>query len=291
MFDKLAEELKQARENASLTPEQVAAKIKIDLKFLHQMEKGDFSFLPDIYLRAFIKEYARMVGLNEELIVKKYVLAKEGKPIDQPEEPEPVKIQEQVSVVQKPAYHSKTISVEEPYNPEIKRSSIFKSNPILLAMIGVAGIASVILIIYFVFFKSGAEDIVTETPIEEVIKENKQRFVEEPVVDTIGNQVLPSDSLTLFFKANDSSWLKVTFDGIDTREFYLYKNKELEIKAANTFNLIIGNAGGLNVKLNNQPIEVNQKGKKVTRAVIDKNGVKYLEQVSTSVRDSSERVR
>ena len=71
MFSKLAEELKLAREKSQLTPEYIAQKIKIDLKFLRMMEKGDFTFLPDIYIKAFLKEYARMVGLDENLIIKK----------------------------------------------------------------------------------------------------------------------------------------------------------------------------------------------------------------------------
>jgi len=72
MFQQLAEELVKAREEIRLTSEQVAVKIKMDLKFLLKMESGDFSFLPDIYLTAFLREYAKCVGLNDQTILQKY---------------------------------------------------------------------------------------------------------------------------------------------------------------------------------------------------------------------------
>ena len=76
MLDKFAEELKQAREQNDLTLQQLAAKTRIDIKFLEQMEFGDFSFLPEVYARAFIKDYSKVVGLDEVRMLKKYDLAK-----------------------------------------------------------------------------------------------------------------------------------------------------------------------------------------------------------------------
>lgn len=70
MFQQLSDDLVKAREETRLTPEQVAVKIKMDLKFLLKMERGDFSFLPDIYLKAFLREYAKCVGLNEHTALK-----------------------------------------------------------------------------------------------------------------------------------------------------------------------------------------------------------------------------
>ena len=304
MFEKIAEELKQAREKAEITPEQIASKIRIDLKFLRKMEKGDFSFIPDIYMQAFLKEYAKAVGLDETLILKKYKLAKEGKPIEEAEIielPPPPKLETEKyeePVLRPPAtyYPPSQIKKEKipsiiDYNtyekPEPTTKSLIKKNQFYI-LTGV-GVALLLIIIYLLFIRKSSEEIITETPIEESIKENKQRFVEEeqkPVISDTTKSA--SDSLTLHFIAKDSSWLKVTFDGVNIKEYYLYKRNDLQIKAAQSFNLIIGNPGGLEVTLNDKPIDLKQKDKRVSRVIVDKSGVKFEDQ-QTTVKDQSAR--
>ncbi len=63
MLKKFTEELKEQRERAGITLQNVAAKTRIDIKFLEALEDGNFNFLPDIYVKAFIKQYAKFVGL------------------------------------------------------------------------------------------------------------------------------------------------------------------------------------------------------------------------------------
>jgi cytoskeletal protein RodZ len=275
MFDKLAEELKKARESLQLSPEQVASKIRMDLKFLLQMEKGNFSFLPDVYLKAFIKEYAKVVGLDDLLILKKYELAKEGKSIDQTETidlsvpPDITTPPKNNQIIEKAIVNGYSIDDGQTSKKINKNQSYIIVGAILIFFS---------LLVYYFFVIENSEEIITEIPYDELVSENKQRFIEETNIDSSENTTtIPSDSLTLHFIANDSSWLKVTFDGTNTKEFYLYKNKSLEVKALNSFNLLIGNANALTVKLNNEPIKINQKGKRVTRALVDKSGVKYIE--------------
>jgi cytoskeletal protein RodZ len=85
MLDKLADELKEARKKTGLSLLQVSAKSKIDLKFLEAMEKGNFSFLPEIYVKAFIKDYANIVDLNPDMMLKKYDAFKMGRNYEPPE--------------------------------------------------------------------------------------------------------------------------------------------------------------------------------------------------------------
>ena len=100
MFEELANELKTAREKNSMTLAQVANKSKIDLKFLEAMEHGDFAFLPDLYVRAFVKNFARTVGLDENKIYKKFEAARKGIPyVEEP--PEYHEILRQASEVSK----------------------------------------------------------------------------------------------------------------------------------------------------------------------------------------------
>ena len=69
MLDKFADELRQQRENSGLTLQQMATKTRIDLKFLEAIDQGNFSFLPDLYVKAFVKQYSQTIGLDENLII------------------------------------------------------------------------------------------------------------------------------------------------------------------------------------------------------------------------------
>ena len=89
MLDKLAEELKEARKKTGLSLLQISAKSKIDLKFLESMEKGNFSFLPEIYVKAFIKDFANIIDLDPALMLKKYDAYKMGRNYEEIKPPEP----------------------------------------------------------------------------------------------------------------------------------------------------------------------------------------------------------
>ena len=65
----------------------MAAITRIDIKFLEALDNGNFGFLPDLYVKAFIKQYAKAVDLDEQETVKKYEDALAGKYIEEEEEP------------------------------------------------------------------------------------------------------------------------------------------------------------------------------------------------------------
>ena len=70
MLNKFAQELKKAREKADITLQNLSARSRLDIKFLQSIEKGDFSFLPELYVKAFIKDYAKFVGLDVNETIK-----------------------------------------------------------------------------------------------------------------------------------------------------------------------------------------------------------------------------
>ena len=70
MLDKFADELRLQRESSGLTLQQLANKTRIDLKFLEAIDQGNFAFLPDIYVKAFLKQYAKTIGLDENITLK-----------------------------------------------------------------------------------------------------------------------------------------------------------------------------------------------------------------------------
>ena len=54
----------------------------------------------------------------------------------------------------------------------------------------------------------------------------------------------------------EDTWLKVIIDSQETNEYSLDPGDQLELEATQGYNLLIGNAGGIKLILNNKPLEV-----------------------------------
>jgi len=68
----LHEELKEIRLEKNITLEQIHEATKIHLEFLRKIEDGDFSIVPKPFLRAFLREYAEVVGIDPDRVIKRY---------------------------------------------------------------------------------------------------------------------------------------------------------------------------------------------------------------------------
>lgn len=116
MLDRFAEQLKKARLKKGLSLQQIAAKTRIDIKFLEAIDNGNFGFLPDLYVKAFIKQFAKSVDLDENETIKKYEDALAGKIID---DDEPKSLLEQKIEINRP----------EPKTADEKPTIVFNSAP------------------------------------------------------------------------------------------------------------------------------------------------------------------
>ncbi len=287
MLDKFAEGLRKARKKSGVTLQQIAQKSRIDLKFIEAIDKGDFGFLPEPYVKAFIKQYAINVGLDENDTLEKYEDAKEESLLkDQAEENSVVsEQQEQPSEQNKhrkrsvSTAHAKSFRRNFQDNDEDEPTNLFeglKRNKILLVSV-ISGIAVILfVIIYFLFLKSSSDIVVAEKPYDEVRKEN-QRYVKEYKLPEPEKPTSKVDSLTLAIQAADSSWFQIRVDNSMILEFVLYPNTTKIIKAAKGFKMIIGNTGDTRLKLNDKELKLTGKKKEVKYVFIDKSGLKYLQ--------------
>jgi len=286
MLEKFAEELKTARQNSQITLQQIAGKTRIDLKFLEYIEKGNFTFLPELYIKAFITEYARIVGLDEKLTIEKYEAAKQGKPYEKKEttgNKSDDKIEAEQYDENIKGIPASGVSNIKP-NLNFRRqgslineifSGMNKNMKIIITIS--AGIVLLFVVIYFTFLNNNSQIIVSEKPYEQVLKENKQRFEKEKAVEykkpSGVNQV---DSLSLLMHASDTSWVKIIMDGKHIEEFTLYPNTRKKLKALTGFIMTIGNSGAMSFSLNKKPLNFKGKNKRVEYISIDSTGLKYL---------------
>lgn len=283
MLNKFAEELKEARIKSEASIQQIASKTRIDLKFLENIENGNFSFLPDLYIKAFIREYAKFVGLDDQITLKKFEAARHGKQYDElgnteeevkktkpeKEEPSPKSRETLKKVPTFEAYNSSSSESEGSSKVDKKK----------MTMIGAAGGAVVLLIIiYFAFFNNSSEIVVPEKPYSEVVQDNQPRYVQDaPNKQTqeITNTTA-GDSLSLLVQTDDSSWIKVLLDSTRVVEYTLLPHTEKDIKALRSYKMIVGNASAIQFKLNNKLLKFTGNKHEVKYVSIDSTGLKYL---------------
>ncbi|MDD5362711.1 MAG: helix-turn-helix transcriptional regulator [Ignavibacteria bacterium] len=79
MLKKFGADLRRIREKHNITLHDIANKTRIHVTLLEKMEQGDFSFYSSTYIRAFLKQYAKCVGMKPDEILFNYEMAKSGR--------------------------------------------------------------------------------------------------------------------------------------------------------------------------------------------------------------------
>lgn len=290
MLKSFTNELKKTREEAGITLEGISAKTRIDIKFLKALERGDVHFLPELYVKAFVKQYAKAIGLDEDETMQRYLMAKDGKTlpnkenetIDSEIEETETKVQEsQDKKSEEQENKKKTLYSYSDENAKNNKSSksIMKKNLLVYLVSALVAVIGVVLI-YFLFVKDKGNNIVVEKPFDEVLQDTPKRFVNEKV-DQIPKESSPKDieELTLTLTNNDSAdsaWVFVVMDNKTSREFLLFPKTSQSFKAKSNFKFTLGNSGVIDLKINNEKIEFKKKRGAVRYYKLDKNGLERI---------------
>jgi cytoskeletal protein RodZ len=124
----LGQRLKDARNDKGLSLEEIQSITKIQKRYLHAIEEGNYELLPgNFYTRAFIKNYAEAVGLHGDELLEEYASEIPKANADVPESLPPRKMR-------RPSTPSKSSSVSS------KWSSVFPSVLVVLLIVGVAAL-------------------------------------------------------------------------------------------------------------------------------------------------------
>lgn len=285
MLKNFTEELKDAREKTGITLQIVAAKTRIDIKFLEALEDGNFNFLPELYVKAFIKQYAKVVGLDEDETIQKYNIAKEGKEKPSAEDKKLQSVNQDETSTEdvtgtnvKPAGHKKSF-IDESTKQQTSSGETKKQNPLLLggAFLGVIVIS---VLTYFLFFNKSEQIIVEERPYEEVLKDTPARFIEETADSSNENNITSGSEQLSLTIANidsvDSAWVYVIIDGTTPREFLLLPNISTSVNASNNFRFTLGNSGVIKLTFNNEEIPFEGNRGAVRHFKLDRNGLERI---------------
>ena len=261
LLENFGESLKKSRQEKGLTPKDVAEATRIPAHIIEDLESGNESRMPaPVYVKGFIRAYARELGLDEEQLLQEYGDSRvlEGEPLSLA-----------VSIgTEKPSSH--------------------------LAVLVLALVFAVLLLAggYYFFYKSEEptaqitpEPVVRVEPVKkEVLKQEEEAAsaaIEEapagqesdsqpesavssepaPVKEEIKKAgVEPEDPAvtggghTLEVLATEETWLRIYIDDEKIAQYLLRPGQTMSWQAKNQFKLRLGNAGGLKVVLDGRPL-------------------------------------
>lgn len=273
MLNKFANELKKSREKTEITLQNLSARSRLDIKFLQAMENGDFSFLPEIYVKAFIKDYAKFIGLNVDETIKKYEAAKKGIDYTEIEEEEIKEVEKEIKV-KKTDQKEKIFVDKKNKTVNNKNTPTFFSDKKNIKLIVFAGVGLVVIILSIILISSNnnPEIIVQEKPYEEVRNETQQRYIENNTANPNKN----IENLVLQISATEKSWIKVKSDLSEPKEFTMFPGNSVNLNSKEKFVMIIGNSGGITMNLNGNKLDFVGQDKQIKYVMITKEGINYL---------------
>ncbi len=216
-LEKIGRFLKEKREGKGLTLTDVSNTLCIRKSLITAMESGNWQLLPhEIYVRGYIREYANLLNVYSEI-------ADDLK--QQPEYKAPLEIPIQQKAKSRHRQMPKKVIVYP------------------LAFILVAG--------FFVLSQFSKHEAVA--PIQPTERASKNIFNDSstesaPAVDT-------SPSKKLMITCQERTWVSVVIDDIEKKEFMLNPQDIIILNAKATYDLLIGNAGGVKLILDGNDVQ------------------------------------
>ncbi len=262
-----SDELRKERVAKDISLADIAKKTHINVKYLEAIEQGTFDILPQTYVRAFIREYALVVGLSPDDILKKFDIIVGGKySVDNgPMIGSGWGATDIHSLPEKNAPGTETATVQQ--------ENIRRNDNRTVAVVAGAVVAVVVLI-YFMYDYATQEralPVAQETPFQEVVKEQEKQIIPQKTeLDSLATLQTPpqKDSLTLRGVAVDTVWISISKDSARAQVLILPPHASRTWVAMRRFTLTLGNAGGVRFTLNGTDIGMLGKRGAVLRNVV-----------------------
>ena len=214
--------LQAIRVEKRISLDQVAEETRIAVRNLEAIDREDPQGLPpEAFLKGFLRAYAKAVGADGDEAVRRY-----------------------------DAHRMMTGEMEGPgRQPERARFGMRWKLAAALALL-------LVLIVGSIFAWQWVSPPHIETA--PIAAEPGAVSPEPPPVDSAQNRPAPpaAPPHILMVSATENTRLKVVTDQGIPAEYNLKAGEHLKLEARSTFNLLIGNAGGIKLNLNNKPVNV-----------------------------------
>jgi len=245
----ISSELKAHRERRKISLKQISADTRISLRHLQSLEEGRFDDLPGgMYNRAFIRAYCEALGIDQAKMLRRYeaeVLPRPAPPADR-------------SV---PPSHSVKI------HPVIIWSLVF-----IISATGIFLKRKLIADIFSPYFSNTNDSRSNNLPIPSDLKENSSGIAVETAhaLQSSVNTPMPlTPPFSLEVAVKEECWIEVTQDDRIVFSKLLAPGETQTFTANRELKLVVGNAGGIDMKINGRSVKPLGKTGEVVRPVFN----------------------
>jgi len=222
-LDGFGERLRATREWLGITLDEVEAETKIRKLYIEALENENFAILPpQVYAIGFVKQYARVLKLDEELVCAEF------KQVAYPEViPEPV--------AEKPVRKRRKIQL-----PRLPYRNLAGAVVFLLLAIWVGNL-----------FANYLGDKMTPAPPAPPVQSGEKN---PPAADQSEAPAAVPMEIRVKVKPGMQCWIRVVTDGGNKTEMTLAEEQEETFTARANLQLRLGNAGAVDVTVNGKPV-------------------------------------
>ncbi len=242
--------LRQAREKRGLTLQQVAVTTRISARVLDALERNDPTKLPGgIFSRAFVRSYAREVGLDPEAAVASFVAA----------------------------FPEDSGAADVPVTTTAEQAESYVSHRrVATTAVKLLGAIALIAVLGLIGYMAAQRARGPAAP-----QGRERPVVAEPAPQVTVPAPAPSSTaaapLVVGLSATESCWVSVTVDGTRTPARTLGAGERVEFPVNRSITLTVGNAGAVDVSLNGKPARpLGGPGKVVTATIAADAFASYL---------------
>ncbi len=282
------EYLKREREIRGISLEDISGATKIRARLLNAIENNDFDALPAApFVKGFIQAYCNYLGLDAQDALLRYESYARGIEEKKTAALAIEKESEACPRTQLSGVSGHTPEAHRPYQP--------------LSIIAIAAIALLVIIagVYITskrhastapdYSQPQTEGSVAESknaaPPQQLDAENRTdisnsaasstplKQEETPIKEAPPVQDVKKENLTLVIEAVKPAWIKAEIDGRTPFEVSLRDGERVKWTAKEKFSILIGNAGGVHVIFNGNPLKRLGEAGEVVRLILPEESV------------------
>lgn len=222
--------LKNTRIEKGIRLEDVSAATKVSMHVLSLIEKEDHKQLPSpSVVRGFLRLYADCIGADKNMVINLY-----------------------------------RENLEENAMALSARNRIGNRLSFWLRLFLSFGLLTGIVLVFFHYIPEvTVQDPLSAPEISKGNMDSAGRKVDKKITEKVEfppvEEARPAKKHKLFIQAIDDSWIKLIIDGKMPDEYTLSSGDRLELEALNHFNILIGNANGVKLTLDEKPIQISGK--------------------------------
>jgi len=262
--------LRDGREKKGLSLAQISESTKLRPYILEALENEDWDRLPSpAFVRGFIRSYALALGLEEGKAIILYQKTAPAEASSPKPLVDPVKSRKTLFVtliflllviisfyyLWKGYSISERVSTSPEAIPPVG-DNVMKSKPIQELQKRTEAVPSIQQNEEELAHKADPEVVDLQTPdgpLEENLEENEEIKI-SPAISPAAGGIEPPE-LTLKVNVREKTWIRIFVDNSDPKEYVLRPGRHQEWRAKKGFELLVGNAGGIDFEFNDEIIE------------------------------------